>query len=168
MTCCTSGRRAGESILPAIWSCHNLTWSPPRLVMRLSDSTTVRKTLHLHSDFSLSSCLPAFRLISINLKRQSQGWLYLIFIQACLMCLTDWEVRNISQGFSFADFPFFMHTYWTERTEPTWIMFCLRVWSCYSLTRRPFNLAGELPSQEAHGRLCYSGKSNNTPQTPDS
>ena len=40
--------------------------------------------------------LAAFtRLISINLKRQSQGWLYLIFIQACLMCLTDWEVRNI-------------------------------------------------------------------------
>ncbi len=53
-----------------------------------------------------------------------------------------------------------MHTYWAERTEPTWIMFCLRVWSCYSLTRRPFNPAGKLPSQEAHGRLCYSGKSN--------
>ena len=109
MTCCISGRQGGGSILPAIWSCHNLTWSPPRLVMRLSDSTTVRKNLHTHSDFSLSSCLAAFRLISINLKRQSQGWLYLIFIQACLMCLTDWEVRNISQGFSFTDFPFYEH-----------------------------------------------------------
>ena len=107
--------------------------------------------------------LAAFtRLISINLKRQSQGWLYLIFIQACLMCLTDWEVRNIWRGFLSHRFPFFMsHTYllkWKDWSNSNHVLPppCLKL-LFYSQNRRPFNLAGELPSQEAHGRLCYSG-----------
>ena len=44
--CCISGQRDEVSILPATWSCHNLTSSPHRLEMRLSISTMVRSVSH--------------------------------------------------------------------------------------------------------------------------
>ena len=55
------------------------------------------------------------------------------------------------------------------KTDSFWIKFYrfLWVWSCYSHARRPFNLACEFPSQEAHGGFCYSGNNTHTGSSLD-
>ena len=82
----TSGLQAGVSTLPVTWSSHSLTSSPPRLVMRLSDSTMVSyKMSHCHN----LQVLPIFQS-NLNKPKMTKSRLALFDIYSSLFDVSDW------------------------------------------------------------------------------